>query len=124
MPHQISWYKEDEIIYLELVGLLSPQELEAINCSINAMLNNSLHRLVLLINAEHISVGYQTVNLMRNSQKYADHTHLKKILTYAPDKLTRLIFLMAFSLTRANLMQFENTEQLQRYLKRPKPSKA
>ena len=116
MPYELTWYATDEVLRLELQDSLSPDKLKLVNQHVVDILNESGRRLALLIDVCHLKAGYATADHLRKTQLYRDHANLETIIVVADSKLNRLITLLAFNLSRARFVQFDNLEKAQVYM--------
>lgn len=118
MPYLLDWYKTHQVIYLELTGNLTVGELERVNHEIINVLDTSSHKMYIVINANDFRVGYQSTHHLRESQKYMNHPALDSVFMVSDDKLTRLITLIAFSLSRTKFFQFDTMQVAETMLAR------
>ncbi|MDX2076476.1 MAG: STAS/SEC14 domain-containing protein [bacterium] len=106
MPYQLSWYKPETILYLKLEGQLSMDELETANQEVMGILDSLRARVNILIDVTHFSATHQTTGLLRDTQQYMNHHKIDSAYIVTDNKLMRLITLMAFSISRAKVIQF------------------
>lgn len=118
MAYALSWYIPEHVLCLSITGQPTLQELEEINQEVIKILDTCNSKVSLLINAGELKSGYQTTNQLRDSQKYGNHTHMESILVVSDNKLTRLVTLMAFGVSKAFFMQFNDFARVEDYLKR------
>lgn len=118
MPYTLDWYKTHQVIYLELNGNLTVEELQQVNHEIINVLDTSSHKMYIVINAHDFRVGYHSTNHLRETQKYMNHPALDSAFMVSDDKLTRLITLIAFSLSRAKFFQFDTMPLAEKMLDR------
>jgi hypothetical protein len=111
VPHRLSWYSVREALCLELENVLSIDEMEVMSRQINDLLNKSDQKLMLMIDVSKLTVGYHTVNHLRQTQRYMDHPNLQTLVLMADNKLNRLTGLLVFNLARARLVQFDSREK-------------
>ncbi len=116
MAHKLTWYVNDEVLYLALEGNLPPEEMKEINEQMLAQLETTSRKVTLLLDASALAVGYSTIDSLRLTQKYRDHHRLGTIVGIANNKLNRLITLLAFNLSRANFIQFDSDDKVQAYM--------
>lgn len=116
MSYTLTWYAVGEVLHLNLKNNLSLDEMMLINHEIMAILDKTQHSLTLLIDVSDLTVGYATVEQLRNTQLYRDHSKLDVIVTVAGNKLNRLITLLVFSLSRARFVQVESAERAHMYM--------
>jgi hypothetical protein len=110
MPYKLSWYKPEIILYLKLEGQLSLNELETVNQEIMSILDSIRSRVNIVIDATTFSATHQTTGLLRETQQYMNHPNLDSAFIVADNKLMRLITLMAFSISRAKVTQFNTMD--------------
>ena len=118
MTYQLDWYTEDHVIYLELQGQSSVTELRKINKEIQDLLDKQDNKIHIIFNAATMQTGHQTSNYLRDTQRYVDHLKVDTLSFVSRNKLNRLIAILAFSLSRAQLIQFENMETAMNHMKR------
>lgn len=118
MPYILDWYKTHQVIYLELNGNLTVEELQQVNHEIINVLDASSHKMYIVINANNFRVGYHSTHHLRDTQKYMNHPELDSAFMVSNDKLTRLITLIAFSLSRAKFFQFDTMQLAEKMLNR------
>jgi hypothetical protein len=118
MPYLLDWYKPNQVIYLEFNDTLTVDELKQVNHEINRVLDASTDKMYILINANRLRVGYQSSHHLRDTQQYMNHPMLDSAFIISHDKLTRLIMLIAFSLSRAKFFQFDTMPQAEKTLHR------
>jgi len=118
MPYQLEWYKPEQILYLELSGQPTIQELKQVNQEVNHILDLHQRKMILLMDATGFSAGYYSANYLRETQTYVNHEYLGDVLVVSDNKLTRLITLLAFSLSRANFSQHSSMALAEKALQR------
>lgn len=118
MTYKLSWYTPGKVLYLELKSQPAIHELEAINQEVSDILAIHKEPVNLLINAMEMKAGYETSNWLRDTQKYMNDPKVKQAYFVSDNKLNRLISLMAFSMSRVRLMQFERWQLAVDHLKR------
>lgn len=118
MPYILDWYKTHQVIYLEFNGNLTVDELQRVNHEIIHVLDASKDKMYIVINTTNFHVGYQSTHHLRETQKYMNHPALDSAFMVSDDKLTRLITLIAFSLSRAKFFQFDTMAVAEKMLHR------
>jgi hypothetical protein len=78
----------------------------------------------ILIDANDFVATHQTTGLLRDTQKYMNHPNLDSAFIVADNKLIRLITLMAFSISRAKMTQFNTMEMAESWLQRLSSNKS
>ena len=116
MSYTLTWYAIEEVLQLTLKDSLSLDEMKLINHQIVKLLDEAKRNLTLLIDASDLTVGYATVEHLRNTQEYRDHRKLDSIVVVANSKLNRLITLLVYTLSRARFVQVENRERAWMYM--------
>ena len=117
MCKTLSWYIQDELLYLTLKGQLNQQKLKDISKEIVAILDASSKKIGIIIDVNDLEVTYQTTEQLRTTQHYMNHQQLSFAITITNNKLNRLITLMAFSTTRIKLIRCENIQEAETHLK-------
>jgi len=118
MPYQLGWYKPEQILYLELTGQPTIQELKQVNQEVNHILDSHQRKMILLMDTTGFTAGYHSANYLRETQTYVNHDYLGDVLVISDNKLTRLITLLAFSLSRANFSQYNSMALAEKVLQR------
>lgn len=118
MPYQLGWYKTTQVILLKLDDRLPTSELKRANQEVTAILDASETKKSILIDATLFVAHYQSMDELRNTQTYANHSRLDSVFVVTDNKLNRLITLMAFSRARAKFFQFANLDFADKMLQR------
>lgn len=118
MSHELAWHLPGEVLQLSLHNGLSLEEMHKMNQQTLEVLEGVDQKLILLVDVSALAAGYQTADHLRNTQQYRDHPNLDSIVVVASSKLNRLVTLLAFHLSRAHFVQFDNTEQAHSYVRR------
>lgn len=116
MSYEIVWYIPEEVLRLNMRGQSDKQELEEIDQAVLQILKENQRGVRLLIDFSELEVGYDTVNTLRSTQTYMNRQSVKSALFVTDNKLTRLITLLAFSMSRVLFIQFETLAQAESYL--------
>ncbi len=116
MTHELKWHALGEVLRLELRDTISLDEMRVINQEIVDILNASERKIILLLDVSSLKAGYATVDSLGATQLYRDHGKLEAIVAVASNKLNRLVTMLAFHLSRARFVQFDNLEQAQPYM--------
>ncbi|HEX3049762.1 MAG TPA: hypothetical protein VHP83_03830 [Aggregatilineaceae bacterium] len=116
MAYELKWYSSGEVLRVDMRDTVSLDELKAVNQEVMNILNASDRRLILLLDVSSLKAGYATVENLGMTQHYRDHGKLEAIIAVANNKLNRLVTMLAFHLSRARFVQFDNLEQAQPYL--------
>jgi hypothetical protein len=116
MAYKLTWYAVDEVLYLSLKNVISPEEMREINAQTTEMLESAGRKLSLMIDVSELIASYATVDSLRMTQRYRDHHKLDAIIVIANNKLNRLITLLAFNLCRAHFMQFDSRDKAHTYM--------
>lgn len=118
MPYQLGWYTTGKVLYLELKGQPSIQELKQVSDEVNNILDSYQKKMILLMDTTNLLAGYHSANYLRETQTYMNHDYLGDILVVSDNKLNRLITLLAFSLSRANFSQYNSMTLAEKTLHR------
>jgi hypothetical protein len=116
MSYKLSWYAQDEALYLSLKDNLTLDELKEINDHVTATLEESPGKVTLILDVSELMAGYTTVDTMRMTQHYRDHHKLETIIGIANNKLNRLITMLVFNLSRAFYVQFDSRDKARTYI--------
>ena len=116
MPYEFKWHRPNEVLCLQMHNTLSLDELQLINQYMLDVLNRTDKSLKLLIDASNLKTTYSTVDNLRDTQRYRDHHNLDTLAVVSTNRLNRLVTLLAFSLSRAHFVQFENNEKAHSYI--------
>src|SRR5688572_24131834 len=107
MGYKVASSGQAQTIEFSLDGQLTVQELRTVNQEITQLLDQHEKNASIIIDAAKLRVAYQTANQLQDTQKYMSHRNLRKVVVVSNNKLTRLIMLLAFSLSAAQLIQVD-----------------
>lgn len=116
MGYTVSWEHPQEILRLNLTDPINRVELETLNQELTARLDEQDERIQLIVDASQLSVGYYTIDDIRTTQQYRDHHNLEAAYVVTQNKVTRLVMLVAFNLSRARFLHFNDLPALASYL--------
>ncbi len=101
----VSWYVEDRIILLSIIGDYSAADAKAANHEISDILDNTDRPLLLLIDASRMDRPFNFQRI-RALQTFMNHQRLKHIFVVADDKLVTLAMMVIFNMGRAYLHMY------------------
>lgn len=116
--YTVSWQVPEQILYLSLEGEPGIQELKELNRQVMEMLQPVQKKVNIVMNVIKLKPGYRTSDHLRDTQRYMDLPQLENVFVVADNKLSRLTMLLAFSLSRAHFMLFDDLQKTMDYVNR------
>lgn len=118
MTHTLSWQIPGQVLYLAMENELLVQELQDLNTEVLEQLKTTQNKINIVMNVSKMKPGYRTSDHLRDTQRYMDNQQIDHVLVVADNKLNRLTMLLAFSLSRAHFMMFDDLQKTTDYLNR------
>lgn len=116
--YTVSWQVPEQILYLSLEGEPQIQELKDLNRQVLEMLEPFQKKVNIVMNVIKLKPGYRTSDHLRDTQRYMDLPQIDHVFVVADNKLSRLTMLLAFSLSRAHFMLFDDLQKTMDYVNR------
>lgn len=120
MGYALSWYVPGKVLYLQISRDTALNDFKAVNQEMLDYLNEGemLHLVIDVTGFDpYLLLPWEYV---RASQTYVSHNNLESVLVapYTRNPLVRLMMLVLFNLSRAELNFFKTFEEVDAFLKR------
>ena len=120
MAHRVFWRVPQQILCMELEGIISLDDFIQINQTIVDHLGDEIpdRDVALLVDITQPGHPPRSYPQLKASQTYVMRRDLKFILVVGNDKFMRLMTLLTFNLCRPSLMFFDDMDQALRFVQR------
>lgn len=119
MTYDLSWQIQDKVIYLRITEKTTFPDYPEINQQILDMLNRVRQAVYLILDLSAIKPTTLPWDQLRLTQRYTEHMWLKHVLIIGnpEDRLLRLMMLVLFNMSTAQLNFYKSLSEARDFLK-------